>query len=55
MQSTYGQESCKPAEFLQEITKRLKMNAQSQILVTLSMLESTEDEEQLKDLVKLFR
>ena len=46
MMAAIGQESTKnkPAEFLQEMTKRLKLNSQTQILVTLSMLESTEDE-----------
>ena len=57
MQSTYGQESSKskPIDFLQEITKRLKLNAQSQILVTLSMLESTEDDQAFDEILKLFR
>jgi hypothetical protein len=35
----------KPVDFVQEVIKRLKLNAQSQILVTLSMLESMEDQE----------
>jgi len=57
MQCTYGQESSKskPIDFLQEITKRLKLNAQSQILVTLSMLESTEDDQAFDEILKLFR
>ena len=35
----------KPVEFVQEVIKRLKLNVQAQILVTLSMLESIEDQE----------
>ena len=56
MQSTYGESSkSKPAEFLQEITKRLKLNPQMQILVTLSMLESTEDDQLFDEIIKIFR
>ena len=33
----------KPVEFVLEVIKRLKLNVQTQILVTLSMLESNED------------
>jgi hypothetical protein len=33
----------KPVEFVQEVIKRLKLNVQAQILVTLSMLESNQD------------
>ena len=33
----------KPVDFVQEVIKRLKLNVQAQILVTLSMLESNEE------------
>ena len=56
MQQTFSQENKnKPTEFLTEITKRLKLNAQSQILVILSMLESTDDEDVFDELLKAFR
>lgn len=56
MHHTYGTDSkVKPGEFLQEITKRLKLNAQTQILVTLSLLESNDDESQQSEIIKIFR
>ena len=57
MQATYGPEltKTKPLEFLQEITKRLKLNAQASIMVTLSMLESTDDEQVFDEVLKIFR
>jgi hypothetical protein len=33
----------KPVDFVQEVIKKLKLNIQAQTLVTLSMLESSED------------
>lgn len=35
----------KPVEFVQEVIKRLKLNHQAKILVSLSMLESMEDQD----------
>lgn len=45
------------SEFLQELTRRLKLNAQMQILVSLSLLESTlaDDEAAFDEALKLFR
>ena len=40
------------AEFLQELTRRLKLNAQLQILVSLSLLESTLDSKEDENLVR---
>jgi hypothetical protein len=58
----------KPVEFIQEVIKRLKLNVQAQMLVTISMLESNEDleaynpentqikyTENYQNLVKFFR
>jgi len=50
-----GDSKTKPAEFLTEITKRLKLNAQTQILVTLSILESIEDPTMHSEVLKIFR
>jgi hypothetical protein len=57
MYSIFGPEASrnKPAEYLQEINKRLKLNAQLQIMVTLSMLESAEDEQVFEKVLKVFR
>lgn len=47
------------AEFSQELTRRLKLNAQLQILISLSLLESSlsidEDECTSEEALKLFR
>jgi hypothetical protein len=37
------------------MTKRLKLSAQTQILVCLSLLESTDDDQTYDEAVKLFR
>lgn len=57
MQSTYGPEASntKPLEFLQETIKRLKLNSQAAIMVTLSMLESTDEEQVFDEILKIFR
>lgn len=57
MYSIFGPEAARnrPAEFLQEINKRLKLNAQLQMMVTLSMLESAEDDQVFEKVLKIFR
>ena len=37
------------------MTKRLKLSAQTQILICLSLLESTADEQAFEEIVKIFR
>ena len=56
MHSVQGSENkSKPHEFLEELVKRLKLDIQSQILVTLSLLESSEDAKEISEIVQLFK
>jgi hypothetical protein len=42
-------------EFLKEITKRLKLNSQIQLLIALSILESAEDDKSYQDALALVK